>query len=77
MTEKYIVGRRMPQTAAEIRADANKYLKAKDVLAEMRKAYLNKEITYQEYADFHRMAVDGDVDGAKKALAIALGRRYR
>ena len=54
-------------------SDASRYLRAQNVLISVRKAYLCKSITAQQYKTIRGQALAGDVDGAAKGLSRLLG----
>ena len=54
-------------------SDASRYLRAQNVLINVRKAYLCKSITAQQYKTIRGQAISGDVDGAAKGLSRLLG----
>lgn len=54
-------------------SDASRYLRAQNVLISVRKAYLCKSITAQQYKTIRGQALAGDVDGAAKGLYKLLG----
>ena len=52
--------------------DAARYLKAHRFLTELRNKYLRGSITAEQYKDFRRQAVTGQLDVVTKGLGIAL-----
>lgn len=52
--------------------DAARYLKAHRFLTELRNKYLRGSITAEQYKDFRRQAVAGQLDVATKGLGLAL-----
>ena len=53
--------------------DASRYLRAQNVLTSVRKAYLCRSITAQQYRTIRGQALAGDVDGAARGLSRLLG----
>ena len=58
----------------ESRKEANKFLKANEVLTRLRKYH--DSLTAEEYYDIRGMALEGNVDTAKKKLGIILIDRF-
>lgn len=54
--------------------DADKYLRAQDVLRDLKAAYRGKIIDFQAFKTIRGQAIGGDVDGARKGLKRLLGR---
>ena len=54
----------------ESRKEANKFLKANEVLTRLRKYH--GSLTAEEYYDIRGMALDGNVEAAKEKLSIIL-----
>ena len=52
--------------------DANKYLKAQNLLADLRKKYLAKKITSKQFKEIRDMAISGDIEGAFKTMIVAV-----
>ena len=55
----------------ELRSEANKYIKAKPFIDELKKCH--KALPYQQYSTLRGQALSGDVEGAYKGLRRALG----
>ena len=53
----------------QARSEAERYMRARWVLRDLKGAYERKEITFQEYRTIRGQAISGDVDGAVKGLA--------
>lgn len=78
MVERRTYSRRMYDTdyakrdmvERESRKEANKFLKANEVLTRLRKYH--SSLTAEEYYDIRSMALEGNVDTAKKKLGIIL-----
>ena len=66
--------RMMPMSAAEVRYDAGRYLRAKNLLDELRKC--RKWIGAEKFEELRTQALDGDVDGATKALGVLMNSRW-
>ena len=60
---------------AEVRYDANAYVKANRFLSMLKKHVY--EITPQEYRTLRGQAISGDLEGAQKGLLKILGRTDR
>lgn len=54
---------------AEIKHDSYRFLVEQNILVDLRKYYLRKQLTWDNYSELRKQALDGDVDGARKALA--------
>lgn len=66
--------RMLPMTAAEVRYDAGRYLRAKNLLDELRKC--REWIGTEKYEELRTQALTGDVDGATKALGVLMNSRW-
>ena len=60
----------------QARAKAERYMRARWVLRDLKGAYQRKEITPQQYRTIRGQAVAGDVDGAVKGLAQIVRGMY-
>lgn len=74
MTGKQPVSREI-KTAEAVREDASRYLRARLILNDLREKHLVGKITYDECKALRARAIEGDVDGAVKGLAILLRKR--
>jgi len=74
MTQKQSVSREI-KTAEAVREDAGRYLRARQILRELRGRRVSGEITAQQYRTIRGQALAGDVDGAVKGLAKVLRKR--
>ena len=63
------------RTAQAVREDAGRYLRARLILNDLREKHLAGKITYDECKALRARAIEGDVDGAVKGLAILLRKR--
>ena len=63
------------RTAEAVREDAGRYLRARLILNDLREKHLAGKITYDECKALRVRAIEGDVDGAVKGLAILLRKR--
>ncbi len=72
MADRY----KKPLNTLELRTDANRYLRAKDVLKMLRREYFDMRITAEEYKNLRKRALSGDVDGAYKEIGTILRRFY-
>ena len=64
----------MAARRAAVEKDAVRFLKAHRVLGDLRREYMRKNITFQQYSTIRGQALNGDVDGAVKGLARLLAR---
>ena len=60
-----------------IQDDAERYLKAHNILSDMRKKYLKKRISYDQYKKLREKAISGNIVGATKGLEDILGKKER
>ena len=60
------------RTAQAVREDAGRYLRARQILHELRGRHMYGEITFQQYRTLRGQAISGDVSGAVKGLAKVL-----
>lgn len=63
------------RTAKDVREDAGRYLRARLILNDLREKHLAGKITYDECKALRARAIEGDVDGAVKGLALLLRKR--
>lgn len=63
------------RTAKDVREDAGRYLRARLILNDLREKHLAWKITYDECKALRARAIEGDVDGAVKGLALLLRKR--
>ena len=59
----------------EARRDADRYMMARGILANLKSCYARHEITAQQYRTLRGAALAGDVAGAQKGLKRLLMRR--
>ena len=52
--------------------DAGRYLRAHKILTELREKYLAHRITPAQYSQIREQSLNGDIDGAFRALGSAL-----
>ena len=52
--------------------DSARYRRANGFLTDLRKKWKRRDITSVQYADIRKMATNGDLDGANRALGNAL-----
>jgi hypothetical protein len=57
-----------------IAQDSARYRRAQPFLVDLRKKWQRKEIDSRQYSEIRKMATDGNLDGAIKALGIAMGQ---
>ena len=55
-----------------VQSEAMRYLRVHSFLVELRKKYLERRITPQQYSTLRGQATHGDLDGANKGLANVL-----
>ena len=55
-----------------IKEDARRYVKINPFLTDLRKRYMQRRITGQQYISLRGQAINGDLDGAIKGLANVL-----
>ena len=55
-----------------LRQDASAYLKAHFFLTDLRKRYMRREITGEQYSSLRRKALQGNLDGAGQELEVLL-----
>lgn len=74
MTGKQPVSREN-RTVQAVRDDAGRYLRARLILNDLPEKHLAGKITYDECKALMARAIEGDVDGAVKGLAMLLRKR--
>lgn len=62
--------------ANELDAEAQRYRNAVSVLTSMRRAYLKKQITADEYMSLRRLAIAGYVREADKRIEETIKAKY-